>query len=367
MLASIVSHIPADPITLAVLTGILIILGLVCHAYFDTRPRLIEPQTYMQAKTVGPKLKTPDNKPAELPKGPSVRTPGPDTHESTGMAHGGSPLRVEYVTDGLQGKLIVKTRGKPLRVLNFGDLVCEEIYSNNYEPIPLSHAFREIDQGTSLECQIAGFQNRETRTSMPLDSVLDLGSLMTRASLSVEYEIEGRKQSTLFFIYRNIDGSIVWLTDEPKTHPQDLAAMHHRIALLDTARKDLPVSGVVQFLAEESRFIAAHLRKILEENDMFSSKMDLSRPMKREIIYLGNETDETPLPWQRRRLMVFADRYGRLIDRCQIRGLPTPAAIPTGLEAEPFLGRLDAHATALELRARSIAAPFDPPTPQFSA
>jgi hypothetical protein len=187
---------------------------------------------------------------------------------------------------------------------------------------------------------------------------------MTLVSLSVEYEIEGTKQSTLFFIYKNADGSIVWLTDKPNTQPQDLVAMHRRIALLDTARKDLPASGIVQFLAEESRFIAAHLRKILEENDLFIPKMDLSRPMKREIIYLENETDETPLPWQRRRLMVFADRYGRLIDRCEIRGLPTPAAIPTGLEAEPFLGRLDAHATALELRARSIAAPFNPPMPQ---
>jgi len=68
---------------------------------------------------------------------------------------------------------------------------------------------------------------------------------MTLVSLPVEYEIDGTKQSTLFFIYKNADGSIVWLTDKPKTQPQDLAAMHRQIALLDTARKDLPASGVV--------------------------------------------------------------------------------------------------------------------------
>jgi hypothetical protein len=141
---------------------------------------------------------------------------------------------------------------------------------------------------------------------------------------------------------------------------------NHQISLLDAALKELPASGVVQFLAEESRFIATQLREILAENDVFSPKMDLSRPMKREIICIENETDEMPVPWQRRRLMVVADRYGRLIDRCDIRGLPTPASIPTGMEAEPFLGRLDAHATALEQRARSIAAIFNQPMPQLS-
>jgi HAMP domain-containing protein len=88
-------------------------------------------------------------------------TPAPKNHPEATQ----SPLRVEFVPEGLQGKLVFKTRGKPLRIHRIGDLTCEEIYRTEYEINLLAQAFAELDQSRPLECRISGIRNRDTRTS----------------------------------------------------------------------------------------------------------------------------------------------------------------------------------------------------------
>jgi len=188
---------------------------------------------------------------------------------------------------------------------------------------------------------------------MPLSAVLESGGLMTISSVPVKYEVEGQRLSSVFFVYKNADGSIVWLTDEPSPQVQSLAELHRRCRLVSDAQKDLPASGIIEFLAQEATFIAKQLREILQENETLAPSMDLSKPMKTEIIFL--EGEDVVIPWQRRRLMLFAQRYRWLEDRCDARGLPSPPAIPNEMAAEPFLKALDTNAEALLKRALDIA------------
>jgi hypothetical protein len=176
---------------------------------------------------------------------------------------------------------------------------------------------------------------------------------MTVSFVPVEYEVEGQRFSSVFFIYKNADGSIVWLTDEPSLQVQSLSELHRWRRLMSDAQRDLPASGIIEFLAQEAMFIAKHLRDILQENETLAPSMDLSKPMKTEIIFL--ESEDVVLPWQRSRLLLFARRYQWLVDRCDARGLPSPPAIPNEMAAEPFLNALDTSAETLLKRALDIA------------
>ena len=106
---------------------------------------------------------------------------------------------------------------------------------------------------------------------------------------------------------------------------------------------------------------------LLAANKKDDHKIDMwNKPMRRALIEF-DEAEENVLPWQRKSIILFASRYRKLVDRCEIRGLPSPASIPNQMDAEAFLSQMDAHAEELKQRARSIATPFGPPTQQPSA
>lgn len=302
---------------------------------------------------------------AELPILPtSALTPAANAPStSAGKADSPSPLRIEFATEGSKERFNFKTRGRPIVVSRTGDLTCEELYRSEYELNLLARVFPEVDQSTPLECGISGFRDRNTNDSMSLRDRLDCLGPMAVCSIPVVYKVDGRECTDRFFIYKNADGSIVLSLDEPLSRAQDLTALHRRLRLLESARKELPLQGIILFLAQESIFIAKQLRDILQEN-VGDPKMDL--PMKPEIIFPRHEDEQITLSGGRAKLMLFAQRYKWLVDRCDVRGLPSPLAIPNDMHAEPFLLALDAHAEALEKRARDIAAPYERPTRQPS-
>jgi len=73
MIASIISHVPSDPVSLAVITALVILIGLVCHAYFEARTVGHKPHSWFEVRAVGI-VQPPDEQVRSLNKEIETRT-----------------------------------------------------------------------------------------------------------------------------------------------------------------------------------------------------------------------------------------------------------------------------------------------------
>lgn len=275
-------------------------------------------------------------------------------------------LRIGYVRSDGQGraKLTFKTDSvRPIKIKRIGPILSTERYQSEHEIDLLQNVHPQIDVNNPAECEISGIHGiKGCHSGVSLDSVLEAGGQDTSDSAAVEYADEdGNQLSLQLFLHKNQDGSIIWDGDSPNLDPKDLCALRQKLSLLRKARAELMYAGVLKLLAKEAQELDTGLREILfGPSSIVPSvpKVDLSRPMSRDVICLGPK-ESWPLSWERMRLMSFRDRYRAYRDRCETMTLlGSLPQIPNSLGMDDFAKALAEHGGGLARLSEGIASRY---------
>jgi hypothetical protein len=306
-------------------------------------------------------------------------------------------LRVDYKDSGQKGVLVFKS-DKPTTVRRVRPLLSRERYETEYDFDIIPSPPLSIDANSQVESKMYGLRRQNSPDIHSLVDILRTGTQQSLDSVVIDYDDDlGNEYARRFDLKRNSDDSVAWTsnasvdlrgkTQMPEPAWQDLAELRHKMALaaayhnehgaaqqyakeleanterfrvLRTAFHDLTAVGQLQLLAEEADSLEFQFNQIIMENSVDGQPIDLSHPLSSEVIAIDLGSSSS-IPWQRRRMIAFRDRYEvhryRVADRSAFQCRVMPPNTPSTLTREQWSIILSDHRKALIEKAQELAKP----------
>jgi hypothetical protein len=323
-------------------------------------------------------------------------------------------ILITYVKspDGRRRLIFSNERSRAALVRKISAITFREIHEAGYKMNIIPTVIQPVEMGVPVRCEVLGARNPDTRTTSPLEDIFRHSTMGGSASLVLDYDdTDGKQFSRQFHLARGSDDSVAFVPDPvvyrgqfkaPVPAAQNLAELHlrldraeryptehaaaeqyaraleaetkHRQAaeqnsaeLLATLKRsifDLQRSGQLTLLAEEALSLADQFQRILYENSIEQSPVNLSHPVSHAILVLDAANPEV-LPWQRLRLMSFRDRYNahrlRVID-CSLSSFNSDvlkqSPLPIELQWEEMNSVLAQHRRELLKKAEELRTPY---------
>jgi hypothetical protein len=300
-------------------------------------------------------------------------------------------IQVSYKT-GQIGTLTLKS-DREVTIFGAVKLHSEERYDSEYAFSLVPGLPLVVDAGSPVESKEYGLiDSRNPTTSSNLGEVMAGSTPRSSDEVVLDYrDRSGNEFSQRFVLYRNLDGSVVWVPDpvslggksrSPVPEAQDLADLRRKLAdaakypqtrkewqeVLNENREikakapGLLLAGRLLLLAEDALSLFHSFKLIMTEFPV--SSLDTSHPLSRSVIFMDPSEEGQPILPQRRRLMSFRDRYST--HRSHVEQLGTIEgfksvldALPTEREAGQIAEMLYNHEHALRAKVRQLAAGYE--------
>jgi len=322
-------------------------------------------------------------------------------------------IRIDYVSEHIDRLIFKNDRNIPAVVRRVGNLISKERYESEYELTLIPSTLPPVDATNPIECKLYNLSNPSIGKSS-LDEALKGGTPQSLDSVVIDYDdCDGNEFSRRFILTRNADGTVAWIPDpvclrgqtqSPVPGVQDLAKLRRnlslaaaypheheaaqqyarqleeeirnntkqkaqfseRLATLKETASHLQLAGKLALLAEDASGLSEQFRMILANNTNAPLPIDLSHPFAGCVIGLSLSEDEEAIPWQRRNLICFKERYN--VHRHYVKRLSLPNfdsgvlrySIPNeDLEAKAIQEMLLTHSTALSDRAQQLITAYE--------